>query len=117
MQGLWGRSQKYAIIPVEDYQRDRLVVSMAYGHTVQSYCFNIRKIALLCSCKAPAITVSPPAASSSSLSDTSPVADCIVWISSEVIENPASLAISRAASGEADDLSFPCSSVSDFYFF
>ena len=37
MQGLWGRS-KYAIIPVEDYQRDRLVVSMAYGHTVQSYC-------------------------------------------------------------------------------
>ena len=31
MQVLWGR-RKYAIIPVEDYQRDRLVVSMAYGH-------------------------------------------------------------------------------------
>ena len=58
----------------------------------------------------------PPAAPSSSSSDNSIVVDCIDWISSAVIEKPASFAISTVASAETAALSFSCNSVSDFTF-
>ena len=62
------------------------------------------------------VYLTPPVAPSSSSSDNSVVADCIDWMSSAVIANPASFAITRAASTSATPLSFSWRLVSPLTF-